>query len=528
MLPRISEEGSDREAIRETDLVDALVGSTCRSAEECWLIAGVVRRMFEVLSLLDEGRLAQGEWAFRSFPAFLLARSLLAGMGDPRYRVFESGFWDINDYRIDRQRALIKHAEEIRASLSADLIPIRRVWVAWAWMALDDKFLLVSREDPKSHREGSRGRFVFSGGRVSPEDVPTASMAERLDFFDPRVDANFELARQAFAAALRRELNEELEIAAGDLDSVEPAREPIHYTAIEGAKSAYSASEYWIQPFKVALSARGKTALLRCLALHPDRFDWFTEEELANGVNARGSKAFVDALRQDGCLLHAPDYSIALGNERVVRDAIDIPGCVSEPFCLGVTGRERQVHVPLDDEEIRILGWLAAVRRGDVVRDLAEGVSVASGCGWVLVGHDSILEMLKNLEAKLSAHSLPLLDFHERATRLNATCAYFSRSMLSVEIMGERRGTSYRVLLSRDGLRCALGAADAREVTFVLSEKIGSAVYALTQGDPGPALDDLETVKRMQREVRKSLDEVGARLLVRQVDGVPELHAKVR
>lgn len=33
----------------------------------------------------------------------------------------------------------------------------------------------------------------------------------------------------------------------------------------------------------------------------------------------------------------------------------------------------------------------------------------------------------------------------------------------------------------------------------------------------------MDTVKRMQRDLRELLDEIGARLLIRQVDGVPEL-----
>ena len=92
-----------------------------------------------------------------------------------------------------------------------------------------------------------------------------------------------------------------------------------------------------------------------------------------------------------------------------------------------------------------------------------------------------------------------------------------------MEIQDERRGKSYRLDLSRRRLQSLLGVAIAKEVSVSLPEILGNAIYSLDQGDPQPALDNIETVKRMQREVRGFLDTIGARLLVRQVDGVPEL-----
>jgi hypothetical protein len=77
--------------------------------------------------------------------------------------------------------------------------------------------------------------------------------------------------------------------------------------------------------------------------------------------------------------------------------------------------------------------------------------------------------------------------------------------------------------LSRRCLQSCLGRANGQEITTTLPEIFGNAIYALAQGDPGPALDNIETMKRMQRDIRSYLDAIGIRLLVRQVDGVPEL-----
>ena len=526
ILPRIAEESTAREEIPEANLIERLIDATGAGAEEAGSVLSIVRRLLQALSVLDEARLGAGVWAFTSFPASLLARSMLGGLGEAEFRLLEPGFWNASEYLVDRQRALIKRSEELRAALPAGLVPIRRVWVSWAWIVLDGKFLMVRREDPAPHRDGSRGQFVFPGGRVSNEDLPelmylTASRC--LDFFDPNIEIDPSHIRYAFSQTVRRELREELEIPSNAFEAEIPVGEPIHYIALEGAKSAYSATEYHIQPFKIALKDAGKTGLLRCLAAHPERFAWFTAEELAAGVNAAGAKAFVDAIRQDGPVLEPDVFRIPLGNTSPLKDPIDIPGKPSEPFAVGIAGRERQVHVDLDADEIELLNWLAAVRRGDGIEELTVGVSIASGTGWVLIEDDHALTGLKTLAAKLDAAGLPLLDFHDRAVRLNAVTPYFSPSSFSMEIQDERRGKSYRLNLSRRRLQSLLGIASAKEASVSLPEVLGNAIYSLDQGDLQPALDNIESVKRMQREIRGFLDTIGTRLLVRQVDGVPEL-----
>lgn len=526
LLPRIAEESSDREEIPESELARRLVAATGAGQAQAEAVLDVIRRLLQSLCVLDERRLAAGEWAFVSFPAALLARSVLSGLGSEEFRLLDPGYWDTSDYRVDRQRALIKTSEELRAALPAGVVPIRRVWVSWAWIALNGKFLMVRREDPAHHRDGSRGLFVFPGGRVSAEDLPELvylTPSSRLDFFDPSQEVDPSHVRYAFAQAVRRELREELEIPANGFEAQVPMGEVIRYNALEGSKSTFSATEYRIQPFKIALNDAGKTALLRCLALHPERFAWFTSEELAAGVNATGIKAFVDAIRQGQPPLNPDNYAIPIGDAAPALEAVDIPSKPSEPFSVGITGREKQIYVDLDGDEIDTLNWLAAVQHGDNLGDLAQSVSIASGSGWVLIDDNDAISRLRTLGAKLRGKNLPLLDFHERAVRLKVAAPYFSPSLLSMEIIDERRGKSYRMRLKRRALQSPLGAATAHEATTTLPEILGNAVYALVQGDPGPALSNLETVKRMQRDIRGYLDGVGARLLVRQVDGVPEL-----
>jgi len=363
---------------------------------------------------------------------------------------------------------------------------------------------------------------VFPGGRVSPQDLPDLPLAARLDFFDPNKPPDTAIAGPSFRAALLREIDEELDIPPAGLAAATVMREPIRHVALEGAKSAFSASEYFIQPFKLELNDAGKTALLRCMAASPERFDWFTAEELAAGINAAGAKAFVDAIKSEPPLDTA-DYTVEIGLQPALEDPIEVPGRADEAFNLGITGRERQVHVALGPEEAATLAWLTAVNRHEPVTELADGVSVAGSSGWTLIDNEALLNPMKLLAAKLEAAGLPLLDFHECAVRLNANNVHFPPSLMSLDIQDERRGKSYRLTLQRQELQCSLGIATARQATVSLPEILGNAIYALTQGDPGPALLNMDSVKRMQRDIRSTLQAVGARLLIRQVDGVPEL-----
>lgn len=421
---------------------------------------------------------------------------------------------------------ITKGSEELRTALPDGLVPIRRVWVSWAWLALDGKFLMVRREDPALHRDGNRGQFVFPGGRLTAQDLPEMlylTPSARLDFFDPHQEIDPSHALYAYSLAVRRELREELEIPGSAFEPETPVGDPIHYNALEGAKSAFSATEYRIQPFRIGLKDSGKSALLRCLAQHPERFAWFTAEELTAGVNAAGAKAFIDAIRQGGPTMDTDAFAIPIGSATPFKDPIDLPCKLSDPFAVGIAGREKQIHVDMDADDIDLLNWLAAVRRGDHVEELATGVSIVSGTSWVLIDEDHALAVLRKLSAKLEANDLPLLDFHDRAVRLNAATPYFSPGLFSMEILDERRGKSYRLNLSRRRLKSSLGAAMAKDASIALPEILGNAVYALQQGDPQPALDNLDTVKRMQRDIRDFLDLMGLRLLIRQVDGVPEL-----
>jgi hypothetical protein len=314
-------------------------------------------------------------------------------------------------------------------------------------------------------------------------------------------------------------------LGASDIESLQTVRSPVRHVALEGAKSSHALTEYLIQPFRVELTDSGKSSLLRCLAANPERFEWFSPKELLAGTNSGGATAFVDALKSETSVgeLGSGLFEVSIGDTPPFPEPVDIPGVIGEPISVGITGRERTIHVGLSQDEIGTLCLLAAARRNDPVEQLAEGVPLVSATGWVLLDSEPLLATVKSLASKLSAASLPLLTFHGKAVRFNRENPYFSPRLLSIKVEDERRGKSYRLQLARSELHSPLGDVSKLERVTTLSETLGAAVYALALGDSGQAQDNLDTVKRVQRDLRDFLDQVGARLLVRQVDGMPEL-----
>jgi 8-oxo-dGTP pyrophosphatase MutT (NUDIX family) len=532
-LPRIAEEGPDREMVAEAALIDG-ISRAAGSRELASGVISVVRQQFLALALLDEERLAEGLWQFVSFPASLCARSLLAGLADPGFRFLEKGFWESSEFRIDRQRALLRDLESQRRAASATSPPIRRVWVSWAIMASDGKFLMVRREDSREERAGSRGRFVFPGGKVSASDLAGLSIEKRLAFFDPTLTTEPGAAGEFLVATLVREIDEELELDSGSIESAVPLSPPIHYTALEGAGSAHSLTEYFIQPFHVEITDSGKEKLLRALERHADRFSWFDSGELAEGKNSLNQTAFVDALREldeksTAAVMDAGRSDVRFSIDLPLTDTVDVPRFVAEPFLIGTTGRERACLASLDEQALADVAFLAALRRGDPVRDLSGSVATVPHLGWLIVDDDRLLQHLRELSTRLraSAPDFPLLTTSGRAVRFNSSdpsLVNFSGGWMTLTAEDERRGKNYRLRIERHEIASRLGVASPVTHEARVSGRLGESIYGLVNNDATVALENLETIKRVQRiELKSLLASVGLRLLIRQVEGVPEL-----
>ena len=172
-LPLHAEEGNAREVLPESDLLmkpgdglDVAVNTA---------VLQMVRTVFESMSLLDRKLLLSGQWAFVSFPASLAARSLLTTLSTPGQTMFDEHYWEQGAHRpkaaTEEQRQLLHELETRRERYHPTHAaqPIRTVHVAWGVIKIDERFLLIHREDKK---RANVSNFVFPGGRLNLIDLP--------------------------------------------------------------------------------------------------------------------------------------------------------------------------------------------------------------------------------------------------------------------------------------------------------------------------------------------------------------------
>lgn len=410
-LPLFAEEGGYRESLRQEDLLVALQWNDDRG--EALGTLAFARRLFEAIGLLDMAELERGHWAFVSFPAYLVARSLIETLATPGQGMFHPGYWQQDGSKsesmIEEQRRLLAELEDRRTRLhpTAEAAPIRFVYVAWGLIRLGNSFLLVHRED-KSRSDTHN--FVFPGGRFTIDDLPPEQRGpealRRLQGSDP------EWMSDALEHTLSRELDEELGLRIQTDYIPAVIRDLRPYRKIEGARNNHAYTEYRIRVFSIALSPAGEARLLDRTAAS-DGFAWFLLDDLlAPRGRADGKTPFIDALKSefpgglDDFLAAIPDSSGTPYQLAGDSNAVDLPVSPADPFLLGKTGKEKAQSVPLSAAELALLAVLVAHARGLAVSPEKAHLCLLGG-GWIKLLSAEAQTAAQSLIRKLADARLP-------------------------------------------------------------------------------------------------------------------------
>jgi hypothetical protein len=99
-LPRYAEEEGAFYSMPRELLINAL----CTQQGIDYIVAentvGLLESLLDSLAVLNAEYLAKGEWCFVSFPAQLMAMSVLTAMSDKESRFFEASFWNTQGIRL--------------------------------------------------------------------------------------------------------------------------------------------------------------------------------------------------------------------------------------------------------------------------------------------------------------------------------------------------------------------------------------------------------------------------------------------
>lgn len=415
-LPLHAEEGGLREDLSESVIILQVIANGGDPTPTAVTVA-VVRRLFDSLVLLDPIALAQDRWAFVSFPASLLARSILETMATPGKTFFLPDYWEQESGRssevIEEQRNLLHRLESQRTfdpNIKAN--PIRTVHVSWGLLRFGSDYLLHRREDKN---RGDVPQYVLPGGRLKPADLPRESLSPKAlrDLFQ----VNSVMANSALRRTLERELFEELKLAPSDyVATYEKTLSP--FCKVEGALNNHAYTQYNIAIFSIKLNETGMRSTLNLIAQQPTEWQWFSAQELVAGKRADGKRAYVDALVRE------PLHDILKFLQKSIPDsctpatyqsdetAIALPSASNGYIGYGAAGAKKQKKVSMaidqrDWELLMLLGWHARGLKVDVVRG---GLLVLLGGGWIKLLDKELLEIAAKLARKLRDSELPLVE----------------------------------------------------------------------------------------------------------------------
>jgi len=440
LLPRYAEEGGDHYSVSRIDL-------ECKLAKQCLpsesdsisIRLDAVESLLISLSVLDRAALGLGNWSFVSFPAQLMATSILTTMSDPNSSYFPENFWvtnGISDDDKNRQRETLHFFEDARftSHKANDAAPIRFIYVAWSLIKIGGKFLFHQREDTKKRHNIKSGDYGLIGGRINSSDISYVSdVRERLELLqsDQLVDDDL-----CFENALKREISEEIGLEYEVHYTFSPMRALEPYQQVEGAAPNHGLTRYFFRLFTVELTKHGYLELNKKMRMAGDnKLIWCSVGDILK-QNSNGNLLYIQALHdhyKDGLaglerdLDGVSDCYLPFNIEKSrPTDAIVFPSLPNQNIKTALHGskhlKKYETENDLSDEDVRLLLGMAAHARCFSFESVVDGLDFLPS-GWIDVEDNPVL-------------CRALLDISERLPELiEKHCDHFFRLSVDPEII---------------------------------------------------------------------------------------------
>jgi len=284
--------------------------------------------------------------------------------------------------------------------------------------------------------------------------------------------------------------------------------------------------------YDISLTPEGEARLLDHIGRNGGKLVWFSIDDLMDPTGRPDAKrAFIDALAQQyGNQL--PDFLSGVPSSSTIQyrfvtraQAVELPGSASGAILIGETGKEKPRPIAMSQDEHILLLLLGVHGKGLNLSPDPAHLSLLPG-GWLKAESDLARSALAQLQAKLTAEDLPLLQ---------QAWEGFVRISVDPEVLffGERL-FSYRLLPADDSkgvveLKLELpasiwSAATGWSLSIPVAPNMLRSLEAIESGHVGPGgLERFtysdETMKKNSKEMldEKSRD-LGLRKLVRQAN----------
>jgi len=539
-LPRYAEEEGDFYSVPREDLIYAL----CHQHQLDRAIAentiDLIETLLDTLAVLNTAYLQKGEWCFISFPAQLLATSLLTAMSDNESRFFGDNFWNtqgIADAKKNQQREVLSVVENKRYEhhASHNAKPIRYIYVAWSIIKLDGNILFYQREDTQKRFDKKAGDYGLIGGRLNQHDVQgdmdiPALLAELQS-------ENSDLIKKVLPDTLKREIREEVGLIFEQHYRFKPWRSLKPYRQVQGSAPNHALTEYYLDVFQIELTLEGYLFLQQQIK-HDDRLVWFSIDDVAKGETADGKIAYVKALVDDFDndrlalkteLLVLPD-SFAAGyllNPSKEEYGLTLLIDAEKPLLAGVLGKEKPLDVALTPRQLAVLLGLAAHCRGFEFATIEENI-ILRPYGWIDVKNNPTLQAELKQLAELFKDTGLIIENHQDALfrlSINPAVVYFDESLFTysvhkIDMTGTK--TKIPVTIERKSLATALGITKVKEETFKVSLKLADRLQELSEKQFAADNDEARKYEEHYKKVlhpKLKCSALGLRGLIRQEAG---------
>jgi 8-oxo-dGTP pyrophosphatase MutT (NUDIX family) len=535
-FPRFAEEEGDHYSVKRSDLIQTLAQEQSIAPEVAENTIHLCELLLNTLSTLNPDKLHQGEWCFVSFPAQLMASSILTAMSDPNSRFFKHDFWNtqsISNDKKDQQRKILRAVELRRNHASDSALPIRYIHVAWGLIKENDRILLYQREDTQKRHEPDAGDYGLIGGRVNQTDFPFCQqdIKTRLQHLQ---SPDRELIKPALINTLKRELQEETGLHDQQHYTYTPWCELHPYRQVQGAAPNHALTEYFITVYAIKLTLAGFCSLHQKIK-DDKRLAWFSVDEIVTGQTKDGAKrAYLNALHAhfptdlQAQLMQLPD-SFAADYPNPNKPSKDYRILLSnDSIKTGIAGKRFAVPITLQPNQQLLLLGLAAHLLGFEFNPLASGITLHPH-GWIEVIENDLRTSLIELTDQLKSCTQIAIKAHqERWFRLEVDpktlCfadSYF-RCSLKYKDLKECIKSKIPITIARNAIATPLGTIEPCSQELQVSLELGSNLCKLHTNTYTSDNDKARKIRDNYRKdpLHKSLLAMGMMGLIRQEAGV--------
>jgi len=534
-LPRYAEEEGDFYAVPRTALVDALCQTQLdHTAAET--VVALVESLLDTLAVLDNNHLQKGEWCWVSFPAQLLALSVLTAWGDANSRFFAGNFWntrDIADAQKEQQREVLHHLETRRYQHHANRAaqPIRYIYVAWGIIKLDDKVLFYQREDTQKRHDKQAGDYGLIGGRLNQRDV----LGDGRDFLGEVQSANSVVIKAALPETLKRELHEEAGLVFARHYQFKSWRCIRPYQQVQGSAPNHALTHYYLEVFHIELTLEGYLFLQQQVA-RDERLVWFSLDEMIQGTTSDGKIPYINALLNDfdngplalkAELSVLPDSFTAGYLFQPAKYGLSLLMDTEKPILAGVLGKEKILDKVLTQAQMALLLSLAAHGRGFEFATITDNISLHP-YGWLDVSQNRGLQtglielaaVLKGTDVIIECHQDVLFRLSVHPAMVYFDDQLFTFVVKAADLNGV--ATKIPVQIHRAVFATALGNVKEITETFQITLEFAHKLQSLTVNTFSTDNDHAVKIEDAYKKTLHKKDQflrLGLKCLIRQEAG---------